>query len=162
MKQTDNIDLLIVLEEHGWSSVFLFINGFIHEFPASHTFSDPLTDFSNLCLALLANSAEEELIWYSEPGGYKWDIRQNQKEQHKISVDIQEILDEFGEKITKTKPLLNFEIKTTQFIKLIYHQLLKISELLKEKSYAKNRQEEFPFDLFNELQSKIETQTSSL
>jgi hypothetical protein len=150
----DNIDILCILETHGWSTCILFIGDNIHSINSiSHAFGDPIGDLVSATTSLLQGASEVEFIWWHEPGGTQWKIVRSNDERHKMIVTVRKFLSDYGHPITQDKILVEFEIKISQFSTLIYYQMKKISALLKEKSYEKNRSGEFPYAEFRKLES---------
>lgn len=150
----DNIDILYVLETHGWSTCILYLRDTTHSIDSiSHAFGDPIGDLVSATTSLIKGASEVEFIWWHEPGGTQWKIVRSNDEHHKIIVSVIELSSDCGHPITQDKILLEFEIKVSHFATLIYYQMKKISALLKEKSYEKNRSGEFPYAEFHKLES---------
>ncbi|MBW4599656.1 MAG: hypothetical protein KME29_08575 [Calothrix sp. FI2-JRJ7] len=97
-------------------------------------------------------AVESEFIFPGEPGGYRWRLRINDKQHHKVIITISEISDFFtkAEK-EKEEVIVTFEIKKKQLSTLIYFQLSKIAVLLEEKSYRDRRRGDFPFLQYKEF-----------
>jgi hypothetical protein len=153
-RDRDNIDILYILETHGWSTCILFIGDTSHSIDSiSHALSDPIGDLVSATISLLKGVSEIEFIWWHEPGGTQWKIVRSNDELHKIIVTVTELFSDYGHPITQDKILVEFEIKVSQFSTLIYYQMKKISALLEEKSYEKNRFGEFPYAEFRKLES---------
>ena len=144
---TNNIDLILTLHSHGWSTCKIFNNGSIYEMVISHVFGEPYTDFINSLTKLINGSDKATFFWYREPGGEKIEINRliDKKEIH---IDIFEFRESFGEDIKNFEKTLEFEIKLKNFIILAYLQLKKTFLLLKDKDFAKDRQKDFPFNDF--------------
>ena len=157
MNETDNIDLMWTLESHGWSTITLFIDDKIHRFEISHCFGDPLSELIQITINLIDKSTQEVACWYSEPGGHRWSFSRDPENQHKINIEIEEILDEVYEEIKNTETVLKFTIKESQLVQLFMTQMDKIFELLKDKQYAKDRQSDFPFDIYKKLKNNTIT-----
>lgn len=154
MNKTDIIDFMYVLEPHGWSTFIIFYDGKIHYFEISHSFSDPLTDLINLILNISNGSSFHTFDWYSEPGGHRFKFCRNSKEKHKIVIVIEEIFNEVFEEVDDTKKVLEFEIKEKQFTSILLKQIEKLEVLLQDPTYAKDRKEDFPLELYNKLNEK--------
>jgi hypothetical protein len=150
----DDVDILYVLETHGWSTCILYIGDTTHSIDSiSHAFGDPLGDLAIATISLLKGASEVEFTWWHEPGGTQWKIVRSNDEHHNIIVTVIELLSDYGHPITQDTILAEFEIKISHFATLVYYQMKKISVLLKEKSYEKNRSGEFPYADFHKLES---------
>jgi hypothetical protein len=153
----DNIDILYILEPHGWSTCILCIGDKIHTIDSiSHAFADPMEDLVSATISLLKGTSEIEFIWWHEPGGTQWKIVRNNDERHKAIVTVEELSSSYGDSIIQGKILAEFEIKINHFSTLIYYQMKKIETLLKEKSFEKNRSGEFPYAEFRKLEAFFE------
>ncbi|BDA66258.1 hypothetical protein CAL7716_004240 [Calothrix sp. PCC 7716] len=80
---------------------------------------------------------ESEFIIPGEPGGYRWWLKRNDKQHHKVIITISEISDFFTiAENEEEEVLVTFEINKKQLYTLIYFQLTnKIVTLLEDKSY---------------------------
>jgi hypothetical protein len=153
----DNIDILYVLEPHGWSNCILYVGDDIHSIDSiSHAFGDPIGDLVSATISLLKGTSEVDFIWWHEPGGTQWKIVRNNHEHHKIIVTVTDLLSDYGEPIMQDKILAEFAIKVRHFSTLIYYQMKKIETLLKEQSFEKNRDGEFPYAEFRKLEAFFE------
>jgi hypothetical protein len=150
----DDVDILYVLETHGWSTCLLYVGDTTHSIDSiSHAFGDPIGDLISATISLLKGASEVEFVWWHEPGGTQWKIVRSNDEHHKIIVTVIELSSDYGDPITQDTILAKFEIKVSHFSTLIYYQMKKISALLKEKSYEKNRSGEFSDADFRKLES---------
>jgi hypothetical protein len=156
MKATDEIDYIYTLRQHGWSTCILYIDGQKYEIIITHVFGDPIYDFISGLIGLLEGKDEVSFIWYGEPGGNAWHIKRNRQEKHKAIFTIDEFGESYGEEIKEMDRVVEFEMKIQQFVLIGYYQMKKLFVLLKEKSYASNRQSEFPFELFKKLETFVE------
>jgi hypothetical protein len=150
----DDVDILYVLGTHGWSKCILYIGDTTHSIDSiSHVFGDPIGDLISATVSLLKGASEVEFVWWHEPGGTQWKIVRSNDERHNILVTVIELSSDYGDPITQDTILAKFEIKVSHFSTFIYYQMKKISALLKEKSYEKNRSGEFPYAEFRKLES---------
>jgi hypothetical protein len=156
MKVTDDIDYVYTLHQHGWSTYVLYIDGEKYEMVITHVFGDPIYDFISCLIGLLEGKDEVSFIWYGEPGGNIWHIKRNRQEKHKATFTIDDFGESYGESIKETDRVVVFEMKIQQFVLIGYYQMKKVFSLLKEKSYAANRQGEFPFEQFKKLETLLE------
>jgi hypothetical protein len=154
MKNSDNIDLLYVLEPHGWSNCLLYLDGSVHKTSISYVFGDPIYDCIEAIILLLQGLPEAEFTWCGEPGGWRWNIARNPKQHHMINITITEFGDSDGTAVIRDEEILvEFEIKTRHFATLVYYQMKKISILLKDKSFDKSRSGNFPHAQFAKLEA---------
>jgi hypothetical protein len=71
----DDVDILYVLETHGWSTCILYIGDTTYSIDSiSHAFGDPMGDLAISTISLLKGASEVEFIWWHEPGGTQWKI----------------------------------------------------------------------------------------
>ena len=152
MKYPDDIDFFYVLDNHGWSTCLIFIEGKVYEMGPTHVFENPIEVLLNSMIELLSGASESEFIWADEPGEYKWSIMRNSEQKHKIAISITNCI----QINTFEKPKienLNFEVKLKLFSVCILRQMEKIRDLMTEKSFKENRGGEFPYDKFKEYKS---------
>lgn len=148
----DNIDFLLILNKYGWNTFLLNLNGAIHEISISSVFSEPLYDVAKLLLSLLSNEDEMTMHWADEPGWSIFQISRDKTQRHILSVEIGIAEDRDGSQYEK---MVDFRIKQKQFLIIMFYQLKKNFHLLSEKSFAKDREGEFPYDYYKELVKKI-------
>jgi hypothetical protein len=153
MYDRDDIDILYVLEPHGWSTCTLYVGDLTYKFDISHVFSEPIYDAIEATIQILKGASEVEFIWWGEPGGNRWTIVRNRDRQHQVKIVITEFSASYGELIKDETTVVEFEIKVSHFSTLIYYQMKKTSVLLREKSFEKNRSGEFPYTEFHKLES---------
>ena len=154
MYDCDDIDILYVLQSHGWSTCILYIGDRIHSIDSiSHAFGDPIGDLILATISLLKGASEVEFVWWHEPGGTQWRIIRSNNEPRKIIITVIELSSDYGHSIIQERILLKFEIKVNHFSTLIYYQLKMIETLLKEKSFDQSRSGEFPYAEFHKLES---------
>lgn len=148
----DNIDFLLILNKHGWSTFLLNLNGAIHEISISSVLSEPLYDVTKLLLSLLDNEDEVTMHLFDEPGWSIFRISRDKTQRHILLVEIGISADRDGCQYEK---MVDFRIKQKQFLIILFYQLKKIFHLLSEKSFAKDREGEFPYDYYKELVKRI-------
>ena len=148
----DNIDVSLILNKHGWTTFLLNLNGAIHEISISSVFSEPLYDVAKLLLSLLNNEDEMAMHWSDEPGWSIFQISRDKTQRHILSVEIGIAEDRDGSQYEK---MVDFRIKQKQFLIIMFYQLKKNFHLLTEKSFAKDREGEFPYAYYKELVKRI-------
>ncbi len=154
MYDRDDIDILYSLQHHGWSTCILFVGDKIHSIDSiSHAFGDPMGDLVSATISLIKGASEVGFIWWHEPGGTQWKIVRDRDRQHQIKIVVTEFSTSYGELIKDEATVVEFEIKVSHFSTLVYYQMKKISVLLKEKSFDKNRSGEFPYAEFHKFES---------
>ena len=149
MKYSDDIDFFYFLENHGWSTCLIFVEGKMYEMGPTHVFENPIDVLLKSMIDLLGGADESEFKWHDEPGEYNWSIRRNPEQKHKIEVSITDCT----QVNTFKKPNienLHFEVKLKLFSVCILRQMEKIRDLMAEKSFKENREGEFPYDTFKE------------
>jgi len=148
----DNIDFSLTLHKHGWTTFLLNINGAIYEIVISSALSSPFYDIKNLLLALLNNEDEIRIKWFEEPGWSVIRVTRGNTERHILSVEVGSCIDQQG---NDYKKVVDFKIKFKQLLVIMFYQLKKNYHLLTEKSFAKEREKEFSYELYNKLVEKI-------
>jgi hypothetical protein len=152
MKQTDDIDILLTLHPHGWSSCFLFVRDKTFEFSITHVFSDPYSDLIQALSNLINGQKDVTFYFFGEPGGQRFEIKKLMTEQHKVLVSINEFSESFDEEPKKYDSTITFEIKLRQLIAIFYLQLQKTYLLLRDKQFSENRANDFPFQEFHKFE----------
>jgi hypothetical protein len=122
----------------------------------THVFDDPLYEFISCLIRLLEGKDEVSFIWYGEPGGIAWRVYRNRQEKHNAVFVLDDFRESYGEEIKKMDRKVEFEMNIQQFVLIGYYQMKKLFALLKEKSYAIDRQSEFPFELFWKMEALVE------
>lgn len=148
----DNIDFSLILNKHGWSTFLLSLNGAIHEVSISSVFSEPLYDVAKLLLSLLSNEDEMTMHWSDEPGWSIFQISRDKAQRHILLIEIGTAADREG---SQYKKMVDFRIKQKQFLIIMFYQLKKNFHLLTEKSFAKDREGEFPYVYYKDLVKRI-------
>ncbi|WP_338792576.1 hypothetical protein [Bernardetia sp. MNP-M8] len=155
IEQTDNIDILLTLNSHGWSSCFLFIRNKTFEFTITHVFSEPYLDLIQALSNLINGQKDITFYWYGEPGGCRFEINKIMTQQDKVIVSINEFGESFYEEPKKYDLMVTFEIKVKQLISIFYFQLQKTHFLLQDKQFSENRQKDFPFQEFHKFEKTV-------
>ena len=133
----------------------MYVSGRIYEMGPTHIFENPIEVLLKAMTDLLKGADEAEFIWHDEPGEYKWSIRRNQEQKHKICVSITDCI----QINTFEKPrleTLEFDVKLKLFSICIVRQMEKISDLMTERSFSENRKGGFPFTVFKEYKQTHE------
>ncbi|MCE3228581.1 MAG: hypothetical protein K0S32_3132 [Bacteroidetes bacterium] len=152
---TNDIDILLTLNPHGWSTCYIVKDGKCFELTISHVFGDPYSDLINALTALINNGNEVSFFWYGEPGGEKIEIKRVKDNNHMVNVLVNGFYESYGDLIKDFELTVEFQIKLRQLITLFYLQLRKTFLLLKDKEYSKNRQEDFPFDVYLKFEALV-------
>ncbi|WP_224994603.1 hypothetical protein [Cesiribacter sp. SM1] len=145
IQETDDIDILLTLHPHGWSSCCIYVRDFKYEIIISHVFSDPYFDFIRALSSIINNQDHTDLVWYGEPGGEKIEISRLKDKKDKVAITISSFQESFGEEVKEYKKAAVFQMQVRQLILISYYQLKKIFQLLKDSEYSKNRHQDFPF-----------------
>lgn len=154
MYQGDDIDLLYVLRPHGWSDLLFYVGGDIHHLCITHVFSDPTVELSHLASSLHQGVPVIDILLWDEPGGYILRCKQFDEQHHRYAVQLASFPEDPPNPSHRTETILvEFNIKAAHFVQLIYSQLEKTVQLLKDKSYRKNR--EFSYTEFHHLRQQL-------
>jgi len=127
----------------------------MHEFSISSVFSQPLHDIANTLMALLDNEGNITVKWFDEPGGCILQINRLETERHILSIEVGTFAEGHGPQIAGYEKVADFRIKQKQFLTIAFCQLKKNFHLLAERSFLKNRENEFPYDLYEKLIDRI-------
>lgn len=152
MTETDDIDLLLTLNPHGWSSCFLFVRDNTFELIITHSFSNPYLDLIQVLTNLIYGHNNATLFWYGEPGGHRIEINKIMTEQHKVMVSITQFDENFYKEQKQYSLMITFDIKLKQLITILYLQLKKTHFLLRDKQFSENRIHDFPFQEFHKFE----------
>jgi hypothetical protein len=155
MNKSDEIDFLLILEQHGWSTCWIVADEKPVELCITHVFNDPYDDLIGALLRVMRKEPLVTFFWYGEPGGERIEIERNPDQQRMLKVRIDGFYESFGEEIKDFEPTIHFEMKESQFLAQFYYQLKKIETLLKEPSFAKDRGGEFPFRRFRAFEEEV-------
>jgi len=153
MGKTDDVDLMLILNPHGWGTCLFFIESKITIVDLTLTFGNPFIDLIQSLENIINNQNETEFYWFGEPGGNRIRINKIINQQNKVNVSIEEFDEEFGEKIEDYETKVSFEIKTKHLLILFYNQLKKTEMLMKGTEYASKRKNDFPFDEFKKFET---------
>lgn len=156
MNSIDIIDLSLILHPNGWSSCRIIMDTSHTDIIISHVFSDPYYDLIYAIEKVINKESEFSFYWYGEPGGEKLKFTRIKNDTNIIKIEILGFTESYGEEIKNYNQTLTFFIKEHQFVILFYLQLKKIFLLLKDNEYAKNRQNDFPFQEFKKLDSIVQ------
>jgi hypothetical protein len=156
MRNPDNIDLLYILEPHGWGKCLLYLDCEIHQMDISYVFGDPIYDCIEAILLLLKGMSQAEFIWWDEPGGCRWQLLRDAQQHHKIKITITQFANSYGSAIKDEEMIATFEIKLSQFAALIYYQMKKLAVLLQTKSFEATRSGHFPYHQLTKLAALME------
>lgn len=155
MKYPDDIDFFYVLENHGWSTCYIYVGGEIFFMGPTHVLNNPIAVLLNGLAALLRGEDSVDFLWHDEPGEYKWHITRNPEQKHKIGISISECT-KIQCDIKPKLHTLEFEVKLKMFALCVLKQMEKIRDLMIEKSYKENRKGTFPYSEFDEFLSAYE------
>ncbi len=124
---TDDIDFMLTLNPHGWSTCLVFVQGKVYELYITHVFGDPYYDFIHALELLMTGQNSVSFFWYDEPGGNQIEIVRLSSEKHKAFVRIQGFSESFGDEIKNLEELISFEININSLLIIAYLQLKKRS-----------------------------------
>ncbi len=151
-----NINISYYLEEHGWSICRIDTNGKTYEIPITHIFQeDPIEECMNCLIRMIDGQKASEFKWYGEPGGERIELNEINGKQHMVEFTISQFSNTYGEVIEHYEESLKFLISKKLLITMFYYEFKKISELLKDKEYKKNRNSDFPFHSFKKFEKKV-------
>ena len=153
LKYPDDIDFVYILENHGWSTCHIYIEGAIYEMGPTHILGNPIEALLDGFVCLLKGDNEVCFKWHDEPGEYNWEIKRNAKQQHKVNISITNCFHINSPEQLKPSPkTIEFEVKLKLFALCILKQMEKIRELMCEKSFAEHRKNEFPYSSFKDFE----------
>lgn len=155
MNRNDKIDFLLKLEPHRWSSCWIVADNKPVELCITHIFDDPYTDLMDALVRVIKGERLVTFFWYDEPGGERIEMERDPVQKNLLKVRIDGFYESFGDEIQDFEPTIHFEMKESQFLLQFYFQLKKIETLLKEPSFAKDRQGQFPFQRFRTFESEV-------
>jgi len=160
MNKTDDIDFILTLNPHGWSTCFIFIEANSYEISITHVFGDPYYEFIKALSKLIDGHESASFFWYGEPGGEKFELRRIKERKHILHVEVSGFRESYGETIHEFTPTVEFEILFKNFLIIAYLQLKKSFLLMKDKNYCTKRQNDFPFDEFIKFEKTIKDSLS--
>jgi hypothetical protein len=155
MKYPEDIDIFYILENHGWSTCYIYVGGEIYKMVPTHVFNNPIEVLLNGLSFMLQGDNETEFIWHDEPGVYKWEIKRNLEQRHKVQISITE----YTKLQCDTNPKLEtirFEVKLKLFCLCVLKQMEKIRDLMTEKSFKVHRENAFPYQTLKDFQLAYE------
>ena len=155
IEQSDDIDLILILNPHSWSTCFLFVKGKTIEFRITHVFGDPYSDLMLGLLAIVNGQESVTFFWYDEPGGEKIEISRVRSQINQIQVMINRFEEVFSKEHQYYKLTIDFEISLKQLVTIFYFQLKKTAFLLQNKEFAETRAKDFPFQEFHKFERLI-------
>lgn len=147
MKYPDDIDLFFILENHGWSTCYIYVGGQMYQLAPTHVFENPIEVFLDSLTAMLEGATDVAFKWHDEPGEYNWEITRNPVQQHKVIVSITKCVQLTSGSSPKLETL-NFEVKLKLFCICVLRQMEKIRDLMTEKSFKEHREGQFPYHSF--------------
>jgi hypothetical protein len=155
MEKTDDIDLMLVLNPHGWATCYFSIKSEITELPVTLIFGDPFSDLIQTLTEIIENKKESEFYLFGEPGGNRIKISKIMTQQNKVNIVIEEFEESFGKEIKNYETKISFEIKIKHLLILFYNQLEKIEMLMEDKEYSDKRKNDFPNEQFHKFKRKF-------
>ncbi|WP_118975199.1 hypothetical protein [Taibaiella koreensis] len=150
---SENVDLLLRIDPHGWSSCTFLQKGHIVTLSASFLFGDPFEILITALSQLDSGSPEASFDWYDEPGGYRFTFRKLTSNE-RISLQIDRFDESYGYNPQPRDRILEATLPLSYWIVLYYLQLKKLACLLQDRTYAQNRQV-FPFKLFRSFEALV-------
>lgn len=152
MEHIDDIDLLLTLHPHGWSSCFLLVRDKTFELVITHVFGAPYSDLIQALTDLINGQNNVTLFWYGEPGGHRIEINKLTTQQNKVTVSVNEFEGDFDKESKHYSLVTTFDIKLKQLITIFYLQLQKAHFLLRDKQFSDKRAQDFPFQAFHQFE----------
>lgn len=150
------INISYYLDEHGWSTCWIYANGKFHEISITHIFQeDPIEEFLNSLIGIINGDIQRQFIWYGEPRGEQISIKEIPTKKHMVHFKVEGFTEDYGEQIKDLETSIEFEIKKQQLIRMMYFEFKKINELIKDKHYEENRKNEFPVNRFREFEKRV-------
>jgi len=155
MTQTDDFDILLTVNSHGWTNCFLSVKDKKIDLAITHVFGDPYVDLINSLSTLIDGQDNVNFFWYGEPGGHKFEVQKNMTKRDWVTVSIFEFGESFHEEPKSYDLVMDFEVKLKQLVTIFYFQLKKIQLLLQDKQYAKDRAGNFSFEMFHQFERLV-------
>lgn len=152
MQPTKDLDLLLTLHPHGWSSCWLWVEGKNYELVISHVFGEPWEAFLQALARLMKGQQEASCNWYGEPGGNKWSFQLKKKQ---LWVQVEQFEEAYWEEPMEVEPLVSFDLQFSSFLFLVYYQFKKTQQLLQDPAFAAHRNGNFPFAYFKEWEKLV-------
>ena len=155
MRYVNDIDFFYILENHGSSTCYIYIEGGMYALWPTHIFENPIEGLLNGLIAMLKGADQIEFKWHDEPGEYDWTIRRNPDQHHKVAVSITNCCRLQYEDKPQLETLC-FEVKLKLFCICVLKQMEKIRDLMTEKSFKEHRRGQFPYIVFEEFKQVYE------
>lgn len=150
-----NVNISYYLEEHGWSTCWIYANGQFLEISITHIFKeDPIEECIKSLIGIIRGETKSQFIWYGEPGGELISMQEISSKKHMIRFKVEGFAEDYGTQIKDLEISVEFEMKKKQLIRMFYFEFKKISELMKDKHYKEHRKNEFPFERFLEFEKE--------
>lgn len=151
-----NINISYYLSENGWSRCTIKANDKTYEMFITHMFiEDPIEECMN-CLTRMMNGQKiSEFKWYYEPGGERITLKEIPTDKNAVEFIVDQFTASYEERIDDYEESLKFSISKKLLITMFYYEFKKISELLKDKDYNKNRNSNFPYQSFKIFEKKV-------
>lgn len=147
------INISYFLDEHGWSICWIYINSELYKMSISHVFGEcPIEACLNSLIAIMKGEKKRQFNWYGEPGGEQITIKEIKSEKHLVNFEVNRFSEMYGKEQKEMEKGIDFKIAKTQLMRMFYYEFKKISELLRDKAYAENRKNLFPFRKFREFE----------
>jgi len=146
MNASDDIDFFYILENHGWSTCYLSVEGQLYQLGPTHVFENPIEVLLDSLVSILEGANEVSFKWHDEPGEYNWLITRNPEQRHKVKISVTNCMHvgssppEFG--------TVDFEVKLKLFCVCVLRQMDKIRDLMSENSFKEHKEGEFPYPSF--------------
>ncbi|MBS9768217.1 MAG: hypothetical protein KGV44_11870 [Flavobacteriaceae bacterium] len=96
---------------------------------------------------------KSQFKWYEEPGIHRITFQEIPSEKHKVEFIIDSSSEDYGTVIDNYDEVFRCAIPKKLLATMFYYEFKKISALLKDKNYSKNR--EFPFKEFTLFEKEI-------
>lgn len=151
----DDVDFLLTLNKYGWSTFRLYVQDSLFDMAVTHVYNDPYYELISSLTKLMNDKDNVSFILYEEPGGCRFEFKRLEKRHDIIHVIIEDFVESYEEEAKEYDKVADFYMSKRQLILTFYFQLRKTYDLLKDKRYSKNRNEEFPFRHFNDFEAFI-------
>jgi len=157
MNISNEVDLTLMLEKHGWSYSSLSVGDNKYEFVLTHIFDSPIYAIGEAVCHLVRGNGLVSFKWFEEPGTHHWEIERLRDQQHVIAIKIFQY-NETGEcSEADLYNTIEFRIKQDHFVCLVFGELTKLYYLLKVPSFQKDRDVNFPYKEYFEIKVYLDT-----
>ncbi|WP_444905029.1 hypothetical protein ACJJIU_10045 [Microbulbifer sp. CnH-101-E] len=155
------IELAFSFGEYGWSDFRIWTKEEHIEIGMTHIFSNPLEEMFSAFTELLKGIKSTYIMWFDEPGAYRWEITRDEEQHHILDISITETAS-MGEWKESDRVIseIEFTVKQQQLMACIYGEAIKLRELMKIKTYKINRNEQYPARALNEFLQAYEASYS--